>query len=656
MRIALAQINVIPGDLARNFQTLLACVEQARASQVDIIAFPELCLSGYLLSDLWLDRRFCAEVMRFNDKVREASQGIAIVFGSIFVDEGFQSRLGDGKPHPNKDGRTRLYNAVIAVQNGEYVERLRETPLLPKGIQPKTLLPNYRFFDDERYFYSLPDIARDFDVELESLAQPFRFYTASGDLLIGLEVCEDLWCQDYRLAGEPLNITRLLVSNGAEKIINVSASPWTFLKHDARDRRVQFLADDLKEAFVPFYYVNNVGAQNNGKNIVTFDGGTTVYNRLGKPCLTSEHFFEPDLIIVDDSQLTDVPVVRHEMSRINQKFHAIVTGLRYLREMLGWKEHPAFVIGLSGGIDSAVVACLLVAALGKNKVWGVNMPTRYNSAATKGAARQVADALGIEFSEIPIEGLVSAHQAVFSTMDENRASSNRGLSDENIQAKIRGTSILSNLAGRYGRMFTNNGNKLEVALGYATLYGDVGGVIAPIADLTKTEVYDLGRFMNEVIFAKTVIPTELFPDELYRYEGATIAPSAELRENQIDPIKFGYHCALIEQFTSFRKVQGEQVLTWYLEGTLEKNLSIPTSMIERWGLNDPATFVADLEWVERCIRGSVFKRIQAPPIIVTSPSAYGYDIRESQLPWRSTETFNALKEKVLALGRYSTQL
>lgn len=155
MRIALAQINVIPGDLARNFQTLLDCVEQARASQVDLIAFPELCLSGYLLSDLWLDRRFCAEVMRFNEKVREASQGIAIVFGSIVVDEGFQSRLGDGKPHPNKDGRTRLYNAVIAVQNREYVERAQETSLLPKGVQPKTLLPNYRFFDDERYFYSL---------------------------------------------------------------------------------------------------------------------------------------------------------------------------------------------------------------------------------------------------------------------------------------------------------------------------------------------------------------------------------------------------------------------------------------------------------------------------------------------------------------------
>lgn len=652
MRIALAQINVIPGDLARNFQTLLDCVEQARASQVDLIAFPELCLSGYLLSDLWLDRRFCAEVMRFNEKVREASQGIAIVFGSIVVDEGFQSRLGDGKPHPNKDGRTRLYNAVIAVQNGEYVERAQETALLPKGVQPKTLLPNYRFFDDERYFYSLPDMARDFDVELESLAQPFRFHTASGDVLIGLEVCEDLWCQDYRLAGEPLNITRLLVSNGAEKIINVSASPWTYLKHDARDRRVQFLADDLKEAFVPFYYVNNVGAQNNGKNIVTFDGGTTVYNRKGKSCLISEHFFEPDLILVDDSQLAEAPVVRHEMSRINQKYHAIVSGLRYLREMLGWKDDPAFVIGLSGGIDSAVVACLLVAALGKEKVWAVNMPTRYNSAATKGAARQVAEALGIAFTEIPIEGLVEAHQTVFASLDQTWASSNRGLSDENIQAKIRGTSILSNLAGRYGRMFTNNGNKLEVALGYATLYGDVGGVIAPIADLTKTEVYDLGRFLNESVFGKTVIPPELFPDALYRYEGDTIAPSAELKDNQIDPIKFGYHCALIEHFTSFKKIQGEQVLSWYLEGTLEKHLMISSDMIERWGLNDPATFVADLEWFERCIRSNVYKRIQAPPIIVTSPSAYGYDIRESQLPLKPSEAYEGLKQQVLQLVRY----
>jgi NAD+ synthase (glutamine-hydrolysing) len=654
MRIALAQMNVIPGALDRNLTTVLDMVATAKLQGVDLIAFPEMALAGYLLSDLWLDRSFCDDLMEYNKQVIAASQDIAIAFGSAFVDNEISARIGSAVPHPNKDGRSRLYNAVFVAQYGRSARRLKETNILPAGVQPKTLLPDYRFFDDQRYFFSLADVALDHAVALEDLAQPFLIHCKGSDIPVGFEVCEDLWCHDYRKDGRALNVTRYLVENGAELIVNISASPWTWRKHDARDRRIIFLTEDMQDKFVPFYYVNNVGAQNNGKNIITFDGGATVYNEMGLPCLSSEKFFEPDLLIADHQRLPEYAHSRHEFSRVKQKYLAIVSGLRYLRDMLGWDRHPGFVVGLSGGIDSATVLALLVAALGRDKIWAVNMPTRYNSIATKNVARKIADSLAVDYLEIPIESLVEAHQTVFAELDNTYQAEEwtRALSDENIQAKIRGTSILSNLAGRYGRMFTNNGNKLEIALGYATLYGDIGGVIAPIGDLTKKEVYDLARFLNESVFQNDVIPNDLFPNDLFEFSADAIAPSAELRDNQIDPMKFGYHCALLEAFTSFKKVRGEDIMHWYLEGEMEAHLNISTALIKRWGIDDPHVFAEDLEWFSDAIRKSVFKRIQAPPIIVTSPSAYGFDIRESQLPRHDSAKYTELKRRVLAMKWY----
>jgi len=655
MKIALAQMTVIPGALDKNLTSMLELISEAKSLQVDLIAFPEMAVSGYLLSDLWLDRSFCEELMLYNQKVITASDSIAVAFGSAFNDVGIGARSGSDAFHPNKDGRSRLYNAVLVAQYGQLVKRPTDSGLLPVGVQPKTLLPNYRFFDDQRYFFSLLDVAIDFGVTVEALAQPFQIEGKQNSVKIGFEVCEDLWCADYRRDVKPLNVTRALAENGAEVIINVSASPWTWRKHDARDRRILFLKQELQDKFVPFFYVNNVGAQNNGKNIITFDGGTTVYNREGEPCLASENFFTSDLLIADHSQLPETAYIRSEYPKVEQKFRAIRQGLQYIKGMLGWQDHPGFIVGLSGGIDSAVVTALLVAALGKDKVSAVNMPSAYNSEATRNVARKIADNLQIDFFEVPIESLVEAHQGVFNELDQRLDSPHRirSLSDENIQAKIRGTSILSNMAGRYGRMFTNNGNKVEIALGYATLYGDIGGVIAPIGDLTKQEVYDLARFLNQSLFARKVIPDELFPDELFVFRQQAIAPSAELRDEQIDPMKFGYHCALLEAFTSFAKVCAEDVLEWYLNGELEEKLGIGSELIKRWGIDDPRTFVEDLEWFSESIRKSIFKRIQAPPIIVTSPSAYGFDIRESQLPAHENQRYRQLKARILALGHYT---
>lgn len=668
MKIALAQMHVVPLDPEKNLDNMLGMIEQAKMQTADVIVFPELCISGYLLSDHWLNRQFCRDIMTLHDRLLQASvatgdnkHGIAIIFGSVFEEQD----ANDSQKvsfHPNKDGRTRLYNAAFVMQNGEYVTRPQiqnqfSEALLPDGVQPKTLLPNYRFFDDQRYFFSLQDVAEDFSVPLHSLAQPFEIQTRNGPIKLGVMVCEDLWCKDYRSNGESINISKALVANGAQALVNISASPWTFHKNDARDRRISFLKAELQQAnleFVPFYYANNVGAQNNGKNIITFDGDTSAYNRNGELTVQARAAFQQELVLVDHEQVDSICIARNEQNKIKQKYQAIITGLKHLPELLGWQQAPDFVVGLSGGVDSALVTALLTLAFGKDKVWTVNMPSQFNSQKTRSAAALISENLGLRHLVVPIEKLVNENKGIFDELDDSCPSQDwmRKLSDENIQAKIRGTSILSNIAGRYGRMFTNNGNKVEIALGYATLYGDVGGVIAPIGDLTKTEVFDMLRYLNAEVFKKEVLPEAMVPDELFRFGEEDIAPSAELRDAQLDPMKFGYHCKLLEACTSFNKIGPEQVMQWYVAGTLAENLDMNPALISRWGIDEPRLFMEDLEWFFEGIRKSVFKRIQSPPIILTSPSAYGFDIRESQLPkWYSAQ-YQQHKAQVLEMEKY----
>ena len=638
MTIALAQMDVIPGEPRKNVDKMINMIHKAKKKSVDLICFPEMCVGGYLLGDKLLEDNYCEELMSYNQEILSHSEGIAICYGNVYVDtfkEGY---------HPNKDGRSRKYNAAYIVQNGKYAERLTENSILPKGIQPKTLLPNYRFFDDERYFFSLPDIAKDFGKDLKELLSPFVILVENKKVPIGLELCEDLWCRDYRCCGEPINITNILIEAGAQKIINLSASPWTFLKNNARDRRVKYLKDKSK-SFVKYYYVNCVGVQNNGKNIITFDGGSTVYNENGDPCILSKKGWQEDFLIIDKNS-SFKSTTRKIGNTIQEKYYAILNGLKKSNNILG--DDPKFVIGLSGGIDSSLVATLLVLAFGKDKVIGVNMPTKYNSPKTKESAKKLADNLNIEYLIMPIENMVNSNSNILESDGQPLSEFNL----ENVQAKIRGTSIISNLAAKYKAFFTNNGNKVEIALGYATLYGDWGGAISPIGDLTKTEVVEMCKYINKVIYKKEIIPNQLFPDSLWRFNSNQIEPTAELKNNQVDPMKFGYHCKLLEALTNYQKKGIEDIMEWYINGSLHKNLDISPKLIERWGINDPVEFLRDLEWFYDTIQKNVFKRVQSPPIILTSKSSYGYDIRESMLPVLKTKKFKELSFKIKKLDHY----
>jgi NAD+ synthase (glutamine-hydrolysing) len=642
MKFALGQIEVEGGNPRANIDRMLSMIEDAKSLGIDLIIFPEMAVGGYFLGDKWLNDSYVEDLMSYNDKILAASDGIAVSWGNVYLDTSreISKRTNSKGYHPNKDGRSRKYNALYVCQNGKYSKRLNEVPFFPEGVQAKTHLPNYRFFDDERYFFSLKSVAIDFDVSIRDLVSPFVLEINGKNVPIGFEICEDLWCEDYREGLKSLNVTNYLIEAGAEFIMNLSSLLWTYGKNVARDRRIHFLRKDCTD-FVPFFYVNCTGVQNNGKNFITFDGGSTVYNREGLPIRFNTEPYKEEMIVINQEELQGEALVRKNEDKIKEKYLAIIQGLRAQKQIFG--KYPKIIIGLSGGIDSSLSAALLFKAFGKENVLGVNMPTKYNSAETQGTAKYLADKLGIEYHIIPIETLVNENVKLLEVDGVSLSSSD----EENVQAKIRGTSIQSNLAAKYRGLFVNNGNKLEVALGYATLYGDWGGAIAPLGDLTKTEVVEMSRYMNKEIFHKEVIPERLFPDELFRFGDKQIVPSAELKEAQVDPMKFGYHCKLLEAITDYKKKSIEEVMQWYLDGVLCDKLDMSEEMFTRWNLDDPKEFVHDLEWFYSAIERNVFKRVQAPPIIITSKSSYGYDIRESILPIQRTCKFESLKNKIL---------
>jgi len=595
MIIALAQMDVLGGNPQGNLQKMLTLIEQARQEGAHLVAFPEMCVGGYFVGDRWLEEDWLEELEEVNQVLADKVKDITVVYGNVAVD---RNKRGF-------DGRHVKYNAVYILQGGQLT------------YQAKTLLPNYRIFDDKRYFTPRQEGSR-------------PLFTVEGKKG-GLVVCEDMWSNDYD--SDPV---LELLTEGADFIISISASPWTYGKNHSRDRQIRILEEKAGK-LVPFYYVNNVGVQNNGKNLITFDGDSAVYAKGERLHHYDLDPYQEGIIYIDDSRFKRGGN-RNLPDKIQQKYRAILRGIQGFDQLLGnW--NPPFIIGLSGGADSSLVAALMAQALGPDRVLGYNLPSRYNSEQTRDAAARLAQNLGISYQIVPIEKLVEANREVL----QMTGGTMNSLVKENIQAKIRGTSILSNLAAINGGLMTNNGNKLEMALGYATLYGDVNGGLAPIGDLTKEEVFQMSRWINR---DGEIIPWDLLPDEEYNF---IIPPSAELKEDQRDPIKFGYHDLLIEKLMDYKKVSPQEILQWYQEGEQEfcRLMGITPEIYHLYNLGDPEVFVKDLEWFVRTMRTSIFKRIQAPPVILLSKTAFGYDLRESQFPWNPSPRFNQLKREIL---------
>ena len=625
--IALVQMDVKPARPDLNVETMLRYIDRGRAAGAELIVFSELCISGYILGDLWEVDALVEDFAAYSETIREASHDITVLFGNVAVD---RAKIGE-------DGRIRKYNAVHVCANGGYVARENVPAGLPAGVQPKTLHPNYRFFDDDRHFYSLRKQADARGKSVYDWTVPFEVRLSDGRTFrFGVQLCEDIWCRDYNYREEILDTLRVFHDRGAQALFNLSSSPWTWQKNAKRNRVV---TDILRRSPIPVFYVNQVGAQNNGKNIIVFDGDTTVYSPDGEILRRASPWREQMVL----NRGGDPPAAsQDEMAAI---YDAILTGLRHLDDIR--ERENRFLVGVSGGIDSSVAVSMLAQAFGAERVFAVNMPTRFNASITQKNARQVCRTLEVDYLSCPIQDLYEALSdkikgASFSTTTGEYTR----LVDENLQARIRGADILAGLAARFGLVFTNNGNKTETALGYATLYGDVNGAVAPIADLYKVQVLQLARFLNEEVFGREVIPDNLI-------SGETV-PSAELSEAQDvtrglgDPIKYGYHDAMLRQIIEYRK-DPVDFLQWFVNGILLDEIGWSDREKFRAWFPDVNSWIEDLEWIARQVRINYFKRVQAPPIIVLSKRAFGFDLRESQLPAYETRRYGELKELALSM-------
>lgn len=628
-RIALAQMDVRPGRPDLNLDRMLAWMDRARRRGVELLAFPEMCLPGYIVGDLWEQDALVEDFAGYSDLVREASAGLTVLFGNVALD---RAAIGE-------DGRVRKFNAVYVCHDGAYVTRAGLPDGLPHGVQPKTLHPNYRFFDDDRHFYSLRKLAQAQGRALDDYLIPFQVPASDGGTFrFAVQLCEDIWFQDYYYDRAVLDTLRTYCARGAQAVFNLSASPWTAHKNDKRNRVIQ---GALARSPLPFFYVNQVGAQNNGKNILVFDGDSTAHAADGTIRVRGPAWRE---VLLEVDRDRDAPPAGPVPGALDTLLEGLLVGIRHLDHVRGGENR--FLLGVSGGVDSALVLALLCRAVGPQRVFAVNMPTRFNAQRTRDNARHACAALGVPLLECPIQELYERLSAVVrDAAFAGDAGQYSRLVDENLQARIRGSDILAGLSAKFGLVYTNNGNKTETALGYATLYGDVNGAIAPIADLYKTQVFALASHLNEHVFGREVIPWNLL-------RGETV-PSAELSEAQDitrglgDPIKYGYHDALLRQFIEMR-CHLLDVMGWLEDGSLFARLEWREPETFLGWFTSTQAWLEDLEWVEGQLRINYFKRVQAPPIIVLSKRAFGFDLRESQLPAYRPRRYAEIRDRLLA--------
>ena len=481
IRIAGAQKSFPVGAIQKNKQTILDCFEAAEEKEADILIFPELALTGYPPEDLLLRESFVGKNFAVLEELAEFSSSTSGVVG--FVDR----NLDDN--HTDKQKRD-IANAAAIIQNGDV-----------KGIYHKCFLPNYSVFDEARYFAKGNNPGNVFWYE---------------DVGIGISICEDIWIEDGPSSQQ--------VDNGASLIININASPYDQNKTDLRK---DLVVNQAKKLGVPIIYLNMVG----GQDELVFDGGSFVVDGTGEILYQAQQF-EEELFYIDlNLEVKEHPkgsmleirqkasVLDHlQSAQLLSKNESLYSALKLgLFDYVSKNNFEKVLVGLSGGIDSALTATIAVDALGSNNVVGVALPSKYNTEESLIDARLLAENLDIEFKVIEIEEIVNIFR---NTLKESVNDELEQITDENIQSRVRGN-ILMALSNQTGAMVVSTGNKSEMAVGYSTLYGDLAGGFALLKDLYKTEVYNLANFRNSI---SSVIPQNTIDKE----------PSAELRPDQFD--------------------------------------------------------------------------------------------------------------------------
>ena len=532
MKIGILQLNSTVGDFDSNRTKLLAAYEQAVQQGAEFVIAPELFLCGYPPRDLLLRPDFI-------DANLTAVAKSALAVGAVPLCVGFVDK------NAARPGRS-LFNSAAILQNGKIIWR-----------QNKSLLPTYDVFDEDRYFEPARSTA------------PFNF----NGRQLGITVCEDIWNDedfwaDRRYRRDPV---KELIAQGADLLLNLSASPWHLGKEQTRLAMLRRLARDER---VPLVEVNAVGANDE----LIFDGHSVALNRQGEILALGRGFAEEVAVVEVDR---DHPVTKPSWpAKEEQLFRALSLGVQDYVHKCGFK---AVVLGLSGGIDSALTAVLAVNALGADKVMGVSMPARYSSRGSLTDAEVLAKNLGIRYEVIPIE---PAFKAVEGLLANVFAGTKPNETEENIQSRLRGVTLMA-LANKFGSLVLTTGNKSEMAVGYCTLYGDMCGALAVIADVFKSDVYNVSRWINR---DRVVIPTD----------SLTKPPSAELRPGQTDQDSLPPYDVL------------DAILQHYIVEHLSKDDIIQRGFAPAI-VNDVINKVTFTE----------YKRRQAAPSLKVSPRAFG---------------------------------
>lgn len=532
MKILLVNINPIIGYLQYNFEKIKKKISEAEKLNADLVIFPELVLTGYPPLDLLDKRSFIDEVLSYNKKIAELSHKVGIIFGTVTREE---DSIG-----------TNIFNSAVFCLNGEM-----------KSIHRKSLLPNYDVFDEVRYF----EASR--NVHLLNLNEK-RF---------GVTICEDAWNDKdfwvHRLYEfDPVEEN---VKLGADILINISASPFGISKEKIRTEMFSQIAKKHKKTVL---FVNQVGANTD----LIFDGGIKVFDRNGKLILASNRF-EDSSVLYDTERKYDELNYEYP-SDVDDIFHALVLGIKDYCQKTGFQK---VVLGLSGGVDSALVAVLAKEAMGPENVLCVMMPSQYSSEGSIKDSKKLTEKLGVKYTIIPINKLFDEFKE---TLKQEFDDLPEDLTEDNLQSRIRGVLLMA-LSNKFGYLLLATGNKSELATGFATLYGDMCGGLAPISDLYKTKVYELAKFINR---EKEIIPIEIINK----------IPSAELRPNQTDQDTLPPYKVL------------DQILYNYIEEAKEENEIVNLGF-------DRELVRKVLKMVDR----AEFKRKQAAPGLKVTKKAFG---------------------------------
>ena len=535
MKIGFAQINPTVGDLRGNFEKIAGAYDQLARAGADIVIAPELAVTGYPPQDLVFKSRFVPENLAVLDQLQKRLNKPALLVG--FVDR----NEGRGKP---------FHNAAALLQAGEPLQKTH-----------KSLLPTYDVFDEDRYFEPAREIA------------PLNFRGHR----IGVTICEDIWTERY--LPRPfydVDPVRALVAQEAEMILNVSASPFSLRKPAVRREMISGLAGTYQR---PIFYCNAVG----GNDQLVFDGNSIAVNARGQLLAQLPAFEEASVIV--DSESVQAPEIP-SADIVQELYSALRLGLRDYLAKCGFKSA---VLGLSGGIDSAVVAAIAVDALGPNNVTGVSMPSQFSSRGSILDALALTKNLRIQCLQIPIADAFAVFKAQFKEVFAGRT---EDATEENMQARLRGMTLMA-LSNKFGHLVLSTGNKSELAVGYCTIYGDMAGGLAVISDVPKTMIYELARFINSE--ASRAGKGEIIP-------ASTIEkpPSAELRPNQKDQDTLPPYDVL------------DAILRLYVED----NLSVAEIVAQGF---DEKT----VRWVQRRVDLNEYKRAQAAPGLKVTSRAFG---------------------------------